>query len=72
MLANHARKVQDIGCLDFDSCLTKQGFVNRLRKVHVRTLPNGYSWRKVIVSGGAPPARTHHAAAQFREMMCVE
>ena len=45
-----------------------------LRRVYVRTLPRGFSWRKVDakhVGGGAPSPRAHHASAQFRETMFV-
>jgi hypothetical protein len=42
-----------------------------LRKMHVRTLPSGFTWREVADKGDKPPARVHHAAAQYREMMYV-
>ena len=42
-----------------------------LRRVYVRTLPSGFTWRTVATKGDAPSARAHHAAALFREMMFV-
>ena len=42
-----------------------------LRKMYVRTLPAGFTWRKVAGKGEAPSPRAHHAAALFREMMFV-
>jgi len=45
-----------------------------LRRVYVRTLPQGFAWRRVKAKhagDGVPAPRAHHAAAQFREMMFV-
>ena len=45
-----------------------------LRRVYVRTLPQGFTWRRVKAKhagDGVPAPRAHHAAAQFREMMFV-
>lgn len=37
-----------------------------LRDMSVKSLPLGYAWREVNVSGMIPPARAHHASASFQ------